>query len=316
MSTPEGNEPHLPPPSLWPVGFAVGIAVLLTGFVVGWSIVALGVILLVVFGFLWIRDLRTEGSPLPEPAEGVELGHGAAPAAADTGPALPLATEEEVERFPRSKFLEGATLGLGGLIGVGVTVPALGFALLPAFTADEQHEADVGPLDAFPQDEWRVTTFLSDPAEGEVSRRTAFVRYNGQVEGQPSFTILSSSCVHLGCPVQPNGPLDDAGAEEEEIGDTVVTRIPTVPAGFGCPCHGGAYDLEGNRTAGPPVRAMDRWAYVVRNGRLLLRETFSVGSVQGQGAEAQFTRYGRAIPGVHVDGISRVLYPLPSPPGS
>jgi menaquinol-cytochrome c reductase iron-sulfur subunit len=317
VSSPGGNEqPHVPPPSLWPVGFAVGIAVLLTGLVVGWPIVLLGVILAVGFGFLWIRDLRTEGSPLPEQGTDVETRPGAAPAAAGTGPALPLATEEEVERFPRSKFLEGATLGVGGVIGGLVTVPALGFAVLPAFIADEPHEADVGPLDAFPQDEWRVTTFLADPGQGEVSRRTAYIRYNGVREGQPSFTILSSSCVHLGCPVQPNGPIAEDAAEEEQIGETLVRRIPTTPAGFGCPCHGGAYDIEGRRTAGPPVRAMDRYAYVVRGGRLLLREPFSVGEVRAEGADAVIVRYGRAIPGVHVDGISRILYPIPSPPGS
>ena len=28
-------------------------------------------------------------------------------------------------------------------------------------------------------------------------------------DGEPSFTILYSRCVHLGCPVQPNGPIDE-----------------------------------------------------------------------------------------------------------
>ena len=316
MTTPGGNEqPHVPPPSLWPVGFAVGIAILLTGLVVGPAIAVLGAVLTAAFGFLWVRDLRTEGTPLPQPPDDVETQPGAAPAAADTGPALPLATEEEVERFPRSRFLEGATLGLGAAIGGLVTVPALGFALGPAFARDDPHEADVGPLEAFPQGEWRITTFLSDPEQGEVSRRTAYVRYNGLREGLPSFTILSSSCVHLGCPVQPNGPIVEDEAEEEEVGDTVVRRIPTTPAGFGCPCHGGAYDVEGRRTAGPPVRPLDRYAYSIRNGRLLLREAFSVGEVDNAGADAVLTRYPRSIPGVHVDGISRILYPLPAPPG-
>lgn len=317
MSSHGGNEqPHSPPPSLWPVGFAVGIAVLLTGLVVGWGIVLLGAILTLAFGLLWVRDLRTEGSALPAPGPDVETRPGAAPPARDTGPALPLATEEEIERFPRSKFLEGATLGIGGVIGGLVTVPALGFAILPTFIAGEQHEADVGPLDAFPQGEWRVTTFLAEPGQGEVSRRTAYVRYNGVREGQPSFTILSSSCVHLGCPVQPNGPISEDAAEEEQVGETLVRRIPTVPAGFGCPCHGGAYDVEGRRTAGPPVRSLDRYAYAIRNGRLFLREPFSVGDVEGAGAEAVITRYSRTFPGIHVDGISRILYPLPSPPGT
>ena len=40
---------------------------------------------------------------------------------------------EPGERFPRSRFLEGATLGLGGVIGAIVTLPAAGFAVLPGF---------------------------------------------------------------------------------------------------------------------------------------------------------------------------------------
>jgi Rieske Fe-S protein len=310
VSSHGGNEPHAPPPSLWPVGFAVGVAILLTGLVIGWTIVLLGAVLAVSFGFLWVRDLRAEGA-LPPPAEGEERGPGAAPVVPGAGPALPLATDEEVERFPRSKFLEGATLGVGGLIGGLVTVPALGFAVLPPFLEDVDREADVGALDSFPEGEWRVTTFLNNPEIGEVSRRTAYIRYNGLRDGQPSFTIISSSCVHLGCPVQPNGPVDEEGAEEEEIGENVVRRIPTTPAGFGCPCHGGAYNREGNRTAGPPVRSLDRYSYAIRNGRLLLRETYSVGEVRGEGAQAVIVRYTRANPGIHVDGISRILYPIP-----
>ena len=51
---------------------------------------------------------------------------------------------------------------------------------------------------------------MLDPSEGEMSRRTAFVRNNGSltVKGKqvPSFTIISNRCAHLGCPVQANGP--------------------------------------------------------------------------------------------------------------
>ncbi len=39
------HTPHASPPSLWPVGFAVGIAVLLTGVILGWVVAALGALL-------------------------------------------------------------------------------------------------------------------------------------------------------------------------------------------------------------------------------------------------------------------------------
>ena len=53
----------------------------------------------------------------------------------------------------------------------------------------------------------RDVTFMADPAQGEVSRKTAFVRNNGFLGDLPSFTILSNHCAHLGCPVQAAAPL-------------------------------------------------------------------------------------------------------------
>src|SRR5438876_5785184 len=220
-----------------------------------------------------------------------------------------MAPPEPGERFPRSRFLEGATLGLGGLIGGVVTVPVLGFAVIPAFIGDavKGDEVDLGDLTDFPEGKWWIATFMSDPSEGEVSRRTAFVRNNGLVQGKPSFTIISNRCAHLGCPVQANGP---------SLGKPVNTKgkngpvhlVPTQPAGFGCPCHGGQYDTEGNRTAGPPVRGLDRYDFEIRNGHLVLLGTYSVAHVDGAGAAAKIHRYTLTGPGQHVDGPEAWLY--------
>ncbi len=226
---------------------------------------------------------------------------------------MPLPEEGEVERYPRSAFLGAATLGVGGVIGGLVTVPVLGFTILPAFTSQGSGQVDVGAVDDFEKEQWLITTFLQDPDQGEVSRRTAYIRNNGELDGQPSFTILSHRCVHLGCPVQPNGPVRDDEATRETRAENEITRIPADPSGFGCPCHGGQYDTEGNRKAGPPVRAMDRYEFSIRGGRLLLGQTYSVSEVRGQGAEARIKRHRLAKPGVHVDGPSSWLYPI-SPP--
>jgi menaquinol-cytochrome c reductase iron-sulfur subunit len=312
-----GNQhPHAPPPSLWPVGFAVGVAVLLIGLIVGAHIIVLGAVLAVAFGFLWVRDLVGGESAEVQRTESVEgvSARPVTPGAPGGGEhALPLATEEEVDRFPRSKFLEGATLGIGAAIGGLVTVPALGFAVLPSFTAPEADEVDVGPLDAYPEGEWRVATFLGNPDQGEVTRQTVFVRNNGAIDGQPSLTVLSNRCVHLGCPVQPTGPIEEDEREDIETERAVVSVTPTSPSGFACPCHGGAYNLEGNRTAGPPVRALDRYAFSIRNGHVWLGRAYAIGEVRGEGAEAVMVRYHRMPPGVHVDGIERFLYPVAPP---
>ena len=82
----------------------------------------------------------------------------------------------------------------------------LGFAVAPAFVDQGYPDVDLGPLDNFPEGDWQITTFTSDREDGKVSRRTAFIRYNGMKDSVPSFSILSNRCVHLGCPTQPQGP--------------------------------------------------------------------------------------------------------------
>jgi Rieske Fe-S protein len=305
-------EPHAPSPSIWPVGFAVGIAVLLAGVVIGWFIAAVGAAIALVFGFLWARDVMGRGRAPAAAGGGPPPPIGAAPAVGDA-PALPLADESEIERYPRAKFLEASTLGLGALIGGLITVPVAGFAIIPPFVGQGQNDVDIGKLDAFGEGEWYVITFMLDPAEGEVTRRTAFIRFNGLLDRQPSFTIISNRCAHLGCPVQPAGPLEEDNGQTVKTSNTTVTRIPASPAAFACPCHGGAYDTEGNRTAGPPVRALDRYAYDIRNGRVFLLNTYSVSNVEGEGKDAIITRYDTVNPGIHVDGLEQYLYPLNPP---
>jgi Rieske Fe-S protein len=304
---PHDDHPHVPGPTVWPVGFAVGIVVLLVGLIVSWVVVGVGAAVALFFAFLWVRDLTS----------GTELAH-APEVEPERAPVAPLPTPADrgahaagaEERFPRSKFLEFSTLGLGGVIGGLVTAPALGFMVAPAFLKQGEKDIDVGPISEFPEGKYVVTTFVSDPEQGVVSRRTAYVRYNGQLKDQPSFTIISNHCAHLGCPVQPNGPLDQKAASEYQD----VALVPTVSiAGFGCPCHGGQYDTEGNRVSGPPVRALDRYAYSIRNGHLFIGHPFSVSHVDGAGATAVVHKWTLAFPGEHVNGIESWLYPVQPP---
>jgi menaquinol-cytochrome c reductase iron-sulfur subunit len=301
------GKPHLPPPSLWPIGFAIGVVCILVGLVVSWPAAAVGAGLTIVFGFLWVRDVTADSRRRDlgtEPAAGgAESGTEGATAAPETG-----------DRFPRSTFLEGATLGLGAVIGGIVTVPIVGFAIAPVFQHTHHDEVDLGPITNFKEGEFLISTFLVDPSEGEITRRTAYIRNNGFILNKPSFTVLSNRCAHLGCPTQPNGPMFDNRKIEQKTAAGDVTLIPTLPAGgFGCPCHGGQYDQEGNRTAGPPVRALDRYEFYIRNGRLSLGKTFSVAKVDGAGASAQIHKYKLAGPGQHVDGWEQVFYPLQPP---
>ncbi|MGZ8783724.1 MAG: hypothetical protein ACXWZB_09540, partial [Gaiellaceae bacterium] len=163
MSSHDNETPHLPPPSLWPIGFAIGIACVLTGLVVSEVVAIVGAVIALAFGFLWIRDVTR---PVRTPAPRVE------PEARPERVAIVPAGDPEPATYPRSTFLSAATLGLGGVIGGLITVPVLGFAVLPSFTNQKEQDVDLGPLENFPESTFVIATYLEDPEVGEVTRRT------------------------------------------------------------------------------------------------------------------------------------------------
>src|SRR3954453_24052825 len=281
---------------------------------VGWPVVAVGGAIAIIAGALWVRDASSSHAVPIEVEPETRAARDAARARANAAAPEEVPVADESDRYPRSVFLEGATLGIGVLIGGVITVPVLGFMVAPAFVNQHPKSVDLGPIDAFPENQYTIATFLRNPTQGEVSRRTAFVRNNGVVDGKPSFTIISNRCAHLGCPVQPSGPIFEARKKVEKTAlGQQVTIIPTQPAGFGCPCHGGQYDTEGNRTAGPPVRALDRYDFNVVQGRLILLSQYSVSEVEGTGAQAKIHKYKFVGPGEHVDGVEQIFYPINPP---
>ena len=288
------------------MGLAVGVVALLVGFVVSWSVVAAGAVITAVFAFLWIRDVARPRR-LSEAAELAVVPETRANRPRHDAPAP--AARRQPAKLSRNVFLEISTLGLGGVIGGLVTLPVLGFAVAPAFLKQGIRQHDLGPISDYPVGEYVVTTYTSDPNEGFVSRRTAFVRNNGMLGNLPSFTILSNRCVHLGCPVEPNGQTEFAAKKTYKD----VTMIPVNPSGFGCPCHDSQYDTEGNRTSGPAPRALDRYSFSIVNGHLLVGSPFGVAFVSGKGAQAQIHETGYAFPGEPVSGIESWLYPVQPP---
>jgi Rieske Fe-S protein len=280
--------------TVWPISFAVGVAVLLVGLIVSpLVLVPLGAAIAALAGLGWVR-----GGRAPQPASTTE-------------DRRPHAAPPEGERFPRSSFLERATLGLGGLVAAGVALPAAGLALIPSLTRQRRRRVDLGPISSFPEGRFVIATFLADPQAGEVSRRAAYIRNNGLLNGSPSFTAMSSRCTHVGCPTQPNGPVLNQQRHAEQTANGEVGLVPAVPAGgFGCPCHGSQFDMEGNRTAGPAARALDRYEFSIRNGHLWLDRLYSVSHVDGKGAAARIHRFALRGSGEPASGPESWLYPV------
>jgi quinol---cytochrome c reductase iron-sulfur subunit, bacillus type len=303
---PIGHKPEHPPgQSVWPIGFAIGVACVLVGLVISWWVVAIGGAITILFAVLWIADLTGHPVGGGVSAEPEPVAAGARGAARHHAP----------PRTSRSGFLGLATLGLGAVIGALVTIPPLFLAMIPPFLKQSKKPIDLGPLHLYPLNQWRIVTFRLVSGEGPVWNRTAYIRYNGPLNGQPSFTIISNRCAHLGCPVQPLGLVQPAQARTIQSANLEPVRSTPVIAvsGFSCPCHGGAYDTEGNRTAGPPVRALDRYEYSIVKGRLVLGTNYSVAKVVGTGAQATIYKHKLYGPGQHVDGWEQIFYPWTPP---
>jgi len=277
------------PSSIWPISVATGAAVLLVGLVVSLEVIApLGAAIAAIGVVGWVRG----------------------PSQRPLATAAPVDETTDADAFPRSRLLESATLGIGGLIALGAGVPVAGFAVLPSLIGQRRRPVDLGPMSAFPEGKFVVATFLADPKAGEVSRRAAYIRNNGLANGLPSFTAMSSRCTHVGCPTQPNGPTLNAQRRAEHTANGEIGLVPAVPAGFGCPCHGSQFDNEGNRTAGPAPRALDRYEFSIRDGHLWLGRLFSVSRVEGKGARARIHRYALHGDGEPVNGPESLLYPV------
>lgn len=210
--------------------------------------------------------------------------------AAHTPPGDEPAVTAADKEMTRGQFMAAATVGVGGLMGLLIAAPVAGMALGPVFGGDDFEPVFVGKLDEFKEGSFTkvVLTPHADRPDAYVRRKVAFVRRNTQTDGkwsdpfalrgQEEFAIISNVCMHLGCPVQAS------------------------TSGFICPCHGGAYDADGGRTAGPPVRPLDRYIWEKRRDELWATAIYALEKDGGRATHRD--------PGQHTSGPEQYFYPL------
>lgn len=151
----------------------------------------------------------------------------------------------------RRSFLARAAWGLVGGIGAVLTW-ALGlFSLAPAFATRDDT-----------QPEWTAVGVLEEIPEGPPTKRSVVLtqragwgEFNTQrlvwvVRRGNELRVFSAVCPHLGCTVN-------------------IAR-----AGFFCPCHGSAWNTEGERIGGPTQRGLDELEYKIENNVLYVRYQF------------------------------------------
>jgi Rieske Fe-S protein len=171
-------------------------------------------------------------------AEAADKNEAQAPARREVPPPDPPGYFEG-ESLTRRRVFTVAAQGLGGVAGLAIVLPAVGFALAPIFHRGKERWEAVGPPSDFTEDTYRPVVFTIVPGIGDAGKTTAYVRRSSKQLGEKpgEFIALSTRCAHLGCPV----------------------RFVQAAGNFICPCHGGVYDFEGKVIGGPPVRPLDRF---------------------------------------------------------
>jgi Rieske Fe-S protein len=158
----------------------------------------------------------------------------------------------------RRGFFTFVTSLLMAAIGLLILIPAVRYLLAPLWRKGGQLDfADVGPLSEIPVGEWRLVSLETTREDGwrlTRTRHSVWVRRTGETD--KDIAVLSSTCPHLGCPINWHPQASE----------------------FVCPCHGGRFDVVGRQAGGPPPRGMDALEFEVRAGRLWVRwQDFKIG---------------------------------------
>lgn len=184
----------------------------------------------------------------------------------------------------RRRFLEIATLAMGGAIGAVLTVPIVRYVFFPVrrdIVVDAGKPLDVMAADALKVGAPPVRVQLT--ASGvrnawavadDVGLGSAWVR---RTEGG-TLQALSAACPHLGCAV-------DFDSQDKV---------------FKCPCHRSAFAVDGAKLSGPSKRGLDP---------LPIREDKDKGRI-----EVTFVRYRPDVPRSEAGGPDPSAFGAPAKP--
>ncbi len=150
----------------------------------------------------------------------------------------------------RGELLTLTTVGLGAVIGGVIGVPAAAYVLAPV-----TKEVTFAPVFLGKTSVFTGETALQAHRRPRTSRipttrprargsRTSTTRRRRTPTGTPR-TPCSWSSRTAAC--------------------TWAARSRPPSQGFACPCHGGQYNQNGERIAGPPIRSLDRFQWEIKN---------------------------------------------------
>lgn len=150
--------------------------------------------------------------------------------------------------FGRLLFLNGIIVGFGGIAGIVLGIPLIGYVLTPLIRPTPRVWRDVGAVSDF-QVGTTVEVRYSDPGALQWAGTTTLAAAWLRCESHTQFIAYSIYCTHLGCPVH---------------------WLPTASL-FLCPCHGSAFYKDGSVAAGPAQTPLVHLPVRVRGTRVEIK---------------------------------------------
>ncbi len=148
----------------------------------------------------------------------------------------------------RRRFLKQVTFGLGAAsaLAVGGVLAAAGIG--PSLVKPETRWVRLGRMEEFSAGKVSTALIKYEVQDGFYRSR---VRKPVMIARRPdvnNIVCFNTTCTHLGCTVHWD--------ESQHM--------------YKCACHGGTFDTDGNVTAGPPPRPLDRYAFKFEDGYLFV----------------------------------------------
>lgn len=154
----------------------------------------------------------------------------------------------EDNQVSRKNFMEIAIWSIGGVIALGMTIPAIAYLVGPAIRkAQEQVWLRLGSV-------LKVEIGVPTLFKVKVQQRTGWIVNEEEIsvyiltEDGRNYIAMSNICTHLGCRV----------------------RWIAEQNSFFCPCHNAIFDQEGGVVSGPPPEPLERYEVKVEENQLYI----------------------------------------------
>jgi menaquinol-cytochrome c reductase iron-sulfur subunit len=148
----------------------------------------------------------------------------------------------------RRNFFARMTGLIAGVLGLGMGIPLLTFAIKPTLRHKKVAWADAGSVAVLTPGTPKDLSYEATSMDGWM-KTSSMKSVWGELLPNGSVRVFSPNCPHLGCAYH------WAAAAKE----------------FQCPCHGSVFAYDGKVLAGPAPRPLDTLPSKIEDGRILVQ---------------------------------------------